>query len=40
MTTKITNVTEASFSASNPGELDYLRPNAFKFMIHNIPHVS
>ena len=40
MTTKITNVTEASFSASNPGELDYLRPNAFKFMIHNIPNVS
>ena len=40
MTTKIVNVTEASFSANNPGELDYMRPNAFKFMIHNLPNVS
>ena len=38
--TVITNVTEGSFSANNPGELDYLRPNGFKFQIHNIPNVS
>jgi|TARA_B100001146_G_C16187603_1_gene437600 hypothetical protein len=39
-TTNITNVTEASWSSNNPNELDYLRPNAFKFQIHNIPNVS
>ena len=39
-TTNITNVTEASWSNSNPNELDYLRPNAFKFQIHNIPNTS
>ena len=39
-TTNITNVTEASWSSNNPDELDYLRPNAFKFQIHNIPNVS
>ena len=38
--TNITNVSDASFSANNPGELDYLRPNSFKFMVHNIPNVS
>ena len=38
--TVITNVTEGTFSANNPGELDYLRPNGFKFQIHNIPNVS
>ena len=39
-TTNITNVTEASWSENNPNELDYLRPNAFKFQVHNIPNVS
>ena len=39
-TTNITNVTEASWSNNNPNELDYLRPNAFKFQIHNIPNTS
>ena len=39
-TTNITNVTEATWDSSNPNELDYLRPNAFKFQIHNIPNVS
>lgn len=39
-TTNITNVTEASWDSGNPNELDYLRPNAFKFMVHNIPNVS
>jgi len=39
-TTNITNVTEASWSSNNPNELDYLRPNAFKFSVHNIPNVS
>jgi len=37
----ITNVAEAGSSgANNPSELDYLRPNGFKFQIHNIPNVS
>ena len=38
--TNINNITEAAFSANNPGELDYLKPNGFKFMVHNIPNVS
>ena len=36
----IANVTEASWTANNPGELDYMRPNAFKFIVHNLPNVS
>lgn len=37
----ITNVAEAGLTgASNPIELDFLRPNGFKFQIHNIPNVS
>ena len=39
-TTNITNVSDASWSNNNPNELDYLRPNAFKFQIHNIPNTS
>ena len=39
-TTNITNVSDASWSNNNPNELDYLRPNAFKFMVHNIPNTS
>ena len=38
--TNINNITEAAFTANNPGELDYLKPNGFKFQIHNIPNVS
>lgn len=40
MVDKLINITEASFEASNPSELDYLRPNGFKFLVHNIPNVS
>lgn len=36
----ITNVSEASFAAGNPTELDFLRPNGFRFQIANIPNVS
>jgi hypothetical protein len=36
----ITTVSEASFEASNPTELDFLRPNGFRFQIANIPNVS
>jgi hypothetical protein len=35
-----TNITEASWDAKQPSELDYLRPNGFKFQIHNMPNVS
>lgn len=37
----ITNISEAGYTgSSNPTELDYLRPNGFRFQIHNIPNVS
>lgn len=36
----ITNVTEGTFAAGNPSELDFLRPNGFRFQIANIPNVS
>jgi len=36
----ITNVEEATFAANNPSELDFLRPNGFRFQIANIPQVS
>lgn len=37
----ITNVAEAQFDGgSNPTELDFLRPNGFRFQIANIPNVS
>ena len=37
----ITNVSEAQFDGgSNPTELDFLRPNGFRFQIANIPNVS
>ena len=38
--TPTTNITEATWDAGNPGELDYLKPNGFRFMIHNLPNVS
>ena len=36
----IVSVTEGTYAAQNPSELDYLRPNGFRFQIHNIPNVS
>ena len=36
----ITNVTESDFSQNNPAELDFLRPNGFRFQIANIPQTS
>lgn len=36
----ITDVAEADFSQNNPAELDFLRPNGFRFQIANIPQVS
>jgi hypothetical protein len=38
--TPTSNITEATWDAGNPGELDYLRPNGFKFQVHNLPNVS
>ena len=37
---KTLNITEADFDAGNPSELDYLKPNGFKFLVHNLPNVS
>lgn len=36
----LTSVKESSWSAGNPSELDYLKPNGFKFLVHNLPNVS
>jgi hypothetical protein len=36
----ITDVAESDFSQNNPAELDFLRPNGFRFQIANIPQVS
>ena len=37
----ITSVAESGLAgASNPTELDYLRPTGFRFQVHNIPNVS
>lgn len=33
-------VTEASWVNQQPTDLDYLKPNGFKFQIHNLPNVS
>lgn len=38
--TPTSNITEATWDAGNPGELDYLKPNGFKFQVHNLPNVS
>jgi hypothetical protein len=35
-----TNITEGSWSNSQPSDLDYLKPNGFKFQIHTLPNVS
>ena len=34
------SVTEGNFAAQSGTELDYLRPNGFKFQVHNIPNVA
>lgn len=39
-TPSITTIEEASWDAGNPTELDYLKPNGFKFLVHNLPNVS
>ena len=38
--TPTSNITEATWDAGNPSELDYLKPNGFKFQVHNLPNVS
>lgn len=38
--TPTANITEATFEAGNPSELDYLKPNGFRFQVHNLPNVS
>lgn len=35
-----TNVGLGTFTSSNPSELDYLKPNGFKFIVTNIPNVA
>lgn len=34
------SVNQGNFTAQSGSELDFLRPNGFKFQVHNIPHVS
>jgi|TARA_R110000744_G_scaffold254565_4_gene370162 hypothetical protein len=34
------NIAEGNFAAATGVELDYLRPNGFKFQVHNIPNVA
>ena len=36
----ILNISEATFDGGNPSELDFLRPNGFKFQVHSIPNVA
>ena len=33
-------VTEANWENQQPSDLNYLKPNGFKFQIHNLPNVS
>lgn len=33
-------ITEATWVNQQPTDLDYLKPNGFKFQIHNLPNVS
>lgn len=33
-------ITEANWVNQQPSDLDYLKPNGFKFQIHNLPNVS
>lgn len=40
MSDLLLSVEEATFDGRNPSELDYLRPNGFKFQVHSIPNVS
>lgn len=38
--TPTANISEATWDEKNPGELDYLKPNGFRFQVHNLPNVS
>jgi hypothetical protein len=38
--TPTSNITEGTWDAGNPSDLDYLKPNGFRFQVHNIPNVS
>lgn len=38
--TPTANITEGTWDAGNPSDLDYLKPNGFRFQVHNIPNVS
>lgn len=38
--TPTANISEAQWDAGNPDDLNYLRPNTFKFQVHNLPNVS
>ena len=38
--TPTANITEGTWDAGNPDDLNYLRPNTFKFQVHNLPNVS
>lgn len=33
-------INQGTHTAQSSSELDYLRPNGFKFQVHNIPHVA
>lgn len=35
-----TNIAEGTWGATNPSDLNYLKPTGFKFQIHNLPNVS
>lgn len=35
-----TNIAEGNWNNSQPSDLDYLKPNGFKFQIHTLPNVS
>lgn len=34
------SVNNGTYASQSGSELDYLRPNGFKFQVHNIPHVA
>jgi len=35
-----TNIEEGTWGSTQPSDLDYLKPNGFKFQIHTLPNVS
>lgn len=38
--TPTVTVNNGTYAAQTGSDLDYLRPNGFKFQVHNIPHVA